>query len=139
MKKLNFLTLLLLAVTTCLPTWAEITYQLIDQTNGTLTGAVRFTNTIEDKGSALTIQDKANLRYYALLSSNIGNIVNANTNNVFDNLLAYDIRSTETTIKVYVDNVAPTAERSLSISEIKEGETTETPGRTSRYARNCNA
>ena len=120
-KLLSILTLLVVAVTGA---WADATYYLVDRTGDTptLTSDFRVEQNLVLDGSNNPIVFEGN--------SLLGYVRNSGTQSAitgtvdFKKHFAYDVKSTATKIKLYVYNTN-NSEKKLYISEIKEGETSE--------------
>ncbi len=120
-KLLSILTLLVVAVTGA---WADATYYMVDRTGDTptLTSDFRVEQNLVLDGSNNPIVFEGN--------SLLGYVRNSGTQSAitgtvdFKKHFAYDVKSTATKIKLYVYNTN-NSEKKLYISEVKEGETSE--------------
>ncbi len=129
MKKL--LTLFTLLICICSGAWAQTTYRLIDRSganpviNSTdFKGAVA-SSYLKDSYGTKTFDETTELAKYVQLGG-----TSSSTSNLYDakKFIAYDVKTTSTTFKVYVWN-GNNANQNLYYSYIKEGETTEPSGR----------
>ncbi|MBQ9339340.1 MAG: discoidin domain-containing protein [Paludibacteraceae bacterium] len=99
--------------------YADTTYRLIDQSTGTLTGDLKYTGTVSS--AAQTINNTSYTSYVANINKTL-----SNTNGNFNSVIGYDCKTTSTQVKVYTYEPGGKTDRYIYISEVKEGESTET-------------
>ena len=121
MKTKNFLTLLLLAVTTCLPAWADTEYVLIKNDN-----TINTEDFIVMENCSIFVEDvtlgSTTYPAYIQLKAGTGGVTTPK-NVGADNLIRYDAKTTITEVEMVAYNTSTGNNRNFVYTVIAEGDT----------------